>query len=182
VLSHSGFECYDNDTNYSIGCVNNNSDLQCTAKFTINQRNSTTIYSHDNGTILEVTNLTSPSPAQYTAAEFFQVFDYAFYADQSAPSFNLSINNTIADILSTYPGSNDPMTVQECWQTTSIYGTFYTPFFQIIQLSLVFFNAANSFVFTGSVEPPDSMLFPPTAFADSYSRVSPKVYCCEPKI
>jgi hypothetical protein len=159
-------------------CVNNTSELGCTAKFSIKQRQSTTIYSSNNGTILQVTDLRSPTPANYTAAEFFQIFDFTFYVNKSAPNFANSVNYTLSMIFDEY-GAQQQSTVQECWQVESLYGAALTPYFQTIESALVQFNVAG--IGADMVLSPNNTLGRTSTVAESYKRVrgsSPPANCC----
>lgn len=49
---------------------------------TVTQRNATTVYSLSNSTILDVYNLSSPAPTNYSADLFLQTFDIGLFAGQ----------------------------------------------------------------------------------------------------
>jgi len=161
-----------------VGCLISAAQIVCTSKFTITERTSTTIYSVDNGTILGVTNLTSPIPTNYSAAEFFEVLDYAFWANTtttSEPLYGYSVNSSFFETFIDYAPEEYNGTVAQnleyCWSIQGTQGTFLTPYFQIIELALIEFNLANPRYSQIQFYFPSDIAFPTAFMANSYSRV-----------
>jgi hypothetical protein len=59
-------------------------------KMTISERQSTTVFDRSNLTIIDIVNISDPTPTNYTVNDFFTFYDIIFLVNETDPSYNIT--------------------------------------------------------------------------------------------
>lgn len=85
-----GWNACPDDTAATSGCLNTTdwrSDIPLQTKLTVTERRATTIFHRFNFTILDVINLSAPTPVVYTPDDFFPFYEIIFAIDETQPNW-----------------------------------------------------------------------------------------------
>jgi len=81
-----------NTTNWQLEALQN-------TKMTISGRRATTVFDRSNLTILDILNISDPTPTSYTTNDFFAFYDILFAVNETEPFYNVTAQFSIITIL-----------------------------------------------------------------------------------
>jgi len=68
-------------------------------KLTISERRATTVFDRSNLTIIDIHNISDPTPTNYTADDFFAFYDILFAVNETEPFYNVTTQYSLVTIL-----------------------------------------------------------------------------------
>ena len=81
-----------NTTGWRLEAVQN-------TKMTISERRATTVFDRFNLTILDILDISDPTPTNYTTNDFFAFYDILFAVNETDPFYNVTAQFSIVTIL-----------------------------------------------------------------------------------
>jgi hypothetical protein len=161
----------------NLGQTNCSTDLRwvsvlpdCTAKFTITRRLATTVYDYRNQSILGLTNLTDPTPTNYTAIDFIDIFEVVLTLPSGALEQD-TVVGTFLNIMYNQISAPPASSTEVCWAQQAGGTSSLSGLFQAIALPITLIGVDPETI------PADNQYIT-ASFARPYFRVSAFVLDC----